>query len=88
MVTLNVSLGSTTTAVPEVTGLDEANARATLENAGWKVEVRDTTTGNADEDGIVITQEPAPGDQAEPGTTVVIYVARFEEPPPEPPPSP
>jgi eukaryotic-like serine/threonine-protein kinase len=86
-VTLNVSLGSTTTAVPEVTGLDEANARATLENAGWKVEVRDTTTGNQDEDGIVITQEPAPGDQAEPGTTVVIYVARFEateEPPPSP----
>ena len=87
-VTLNVSLGSTTTAVPEVTGLDEANARATLENAGWKVEVRDTTTANADEDGIVITQDPAPGEQAEPGTRVVIYVARFEEPPPEPPASP
>ena len=86
-VTLNVSLGSTTTAVPEVTGLDEANARATLENEGWKVQVRDTTTGNPDEDGIVITQEPAPGDQAEPGTTVVIYVARFEEAE-EPPPSP
>jgi beta-lactam-binding protein with PASTA domain/predicted Ser/Thr protein kinase len=87
-VTLNVSLGSTTTAVPEVTGLDEANARATLENAGWKVEVRDTTTANPDEDGIVITQDPAPGEQAEPGTRVVIYVARFEEPPPEPPASP
>ena len=87
-VTLNVSLGSTTTAVPEVTGLDEANARATLENAGWKVEVRDTTTANADEDGIVITQDPAPGEQAEPGTRVVIYVARFEEPPTEPPASP
>jgi eukaryotic-like serine/threonine-protein kinase len=87
-VTLNVSLGSTTTAVPEVTGLDEANARATLENAGWKVEVRDTTTANQDEDGIVITQDPAPGEQAEPGTRVVIYVARFQEPPPEPPASP
>jgi eukaryotic-like serine/threonine-protein kinase len=78
-VTLDVSLGVSTTAVPEVTGLDEANARATLENAGWKVEVRDTTTGNPDEDGIVITQNPGPGEQAEPGTTVVIYVARFEE---------
>jgi eukaryotic-like serine/threonine-protein kinase len=87
-VTVNVSLGSTTTAVPEVTGLDEANARATLENAGWKVEVRDTTTANPEEDGIVITQDPAPGEQAEPGTRVVIYVARFEEPPPEPPSSP
>jgi eukaryotic-like serine/threonine-protein kinase len=87
-VTVSVSLGSTTTAVPEVTGLDEANARATLENAGWRVEVRDTTTANPEEDGIVITQDPAPGEQAEPGTRVVIYVARFEEPPPEPPSSP
>jgi len=87
-VTLNVSLGSTTTAVPEVTGLDEANARATLENAGWKVEVRDTTTANPDEDGIVITQDPAPGEQAEPGSRVVIYVARLESADPAPPPAP
>jgi eukaryotic-like serine/threonine-protein kinase len=83
-VTLNVSLGSTTTAVPEVVGLDEANARATLENEGWRVEVSDTTTGNPEEDGIVITQDPGPGEQAEPGSTVVIFVARFQEPEEEP----
>ncbi len=82
--TLNVSLGSTTTAVPEVTGLSEADARATLENAGWNVEVRDTTTANPDEDGLVITQDPAPGEQAEPGSTVVIFVARLESADPQP----
>jgi beta-lactam-binding protein with PASTA domain len=89
-VTLNVSLGSTATAVPDVVGLDEPNARATLQNGGWRVVVRDTTTGNADEDGIVITQEPGPGEEAEPGSQVVIYVARFtqteteEQPPAQP----
>jgi eukaryotic-like serine/threonine-protein kinase len=88
-VTLNVSLGVSTTSVPEVVGLDEANAQATLENEGWSVVIRDTTTANPDEDGIVITQDPAPGDQAEPGSRVVLYVARFQEPEePEPPPSP
>jgi serine/threonine-protein kinase len=83
-VTLNVSIGSTTTSVPEVVGLDEANAQATLENAGWTVEVRDTTTANPDEDGIVVTQDPAPGEQAEPGSTVVIFVARLESQDPQP----
>jgi eukaryotic-like serine/threonine-protein kinase len=88
-VTLNVSLGVSTTSVPEVVGLDEANAQATLENEGWSVVVRDTTTANPDEDGIVITQDPAPGDQAEPGSRVVLYVARFQEQEePQPPPSP
>jgi serine/threonine-protein kinase len=89
-VTLNVSLGVSTTSVPEVVGLDEANAQATLENEGWSVVIRDTTTANPDEDGIVITQDPAPGEQAEPGSRVVLYVARFQEPeePEPPPPSP
>jgi serine/threonine-protein kinase len=90
-VTLDVSLGVSTTAVPDVTGLDEANARATLENAGFRVVMRETTTGNPDEDGVVITQNPAPGEQAEPGSRVVLYVARFQEQPepqPEPQPSP
>jgi eukaryotic-like serine/threonine-protein kinase len=87
-VTLDVSLGVSTTAVPDVTTLDEANARATLENAGFRVVVRDTTTGKPDEDGTVITQNPAPGEQAEPGSQVVIYVARFQGAEPAPQPSP
>src|SRR5215210_4896511 len=83
-VTVNVSLGTTTTTVPEVVGLDEGTARAQLENEGWRVEVRDTTTANPEEDGVVVTQDPAPGEEAEAGTRVVIYVARVEIPPPSP----
>ena len=90
-VTLNVSTGISTTAVPDVVGEEEASARATLQNEGWRVLIRDTPTTNPDEDGIVITQTPAPGEQAEPRSQVIIYVGRFqelEEPPPPPAPSP
>jgi serine/threonine-protein kinase len=78
-VTLNVSRGITTTAVPDVVGEEEANARATLQNEGWRVLVRDTPTTNPDDDGIVTTQNPAPGAQAEPGSQVIIYVGRYQE---------
>ena len=93
-VTLNVSVGVTTTSVPDVVGEDESSARASLENEGWSVLIRDTPTGNADEEGVVITQTPPPGEQAEPGSQVVIYVGRYDEslepqpPPVEPPPPP
>jgi serine/threonine-protein kinase len=86
-VTLNVSSGTTTTAVPDVVGEEEASARATLQNEGWRVLIRDTPTTNPDEDGLVVTQAPAPGEQAEPGAQVIIYIGRFqeiEEPPPPP----
>jgi serine/threonine-protein kinase len=86
-VTLNVSSGTTTTAVPDVVGEEEASARATLQNEGWRVLIRDTPTTNPDEDGLVVTQTPAPGEQAEPGAQVIIYIGRFqeiEEPPPPP----
>ncbi|HEU4941704.1 MAG TPA: PASTA domain-containing protein, partial [Gaiellaceae bacterium] len=78
-VTLNVSLGISTTAVPDVVGEEEASARATLENEEWRVLIRDTPTTNPDEDGIVVTQSPAGGEQAEPGSQVIIYVGRYQE---------
>ena len=93
-VTLNVSTGQSTTAVPDVVGEEEASARATLQNEGWRVLIRDTPTTNPDEDGFVITQTPPPGEQADPGSQVIIYVGRFQEigppppPPDEPPPPP
>jgi serine/threonine-protein kinase len=96
-VTLSVSTGSTATTVPEVVGEDEASARASLENEGWEVVVRDTATEDPAEDGIVVSQNPAPGAEAEPGSTVTIFVGRLEtvepppppvEPPPPPPPPP
>jgi eukaryotic-like serine/threonine-protein kinase len=89
-VTLGVSTGSTTTSVPDVVGDDEETARTTLENDGWTVVVRDTGTDDSTEDGHVLSQTPAAGAQAKPGSRVTIYVGRFQpvEPPPGPPPPP
>jgi len=87
-VTLSVSTGESTTAVPDVTGQDETSARASLENEGWTVAVRDTATEDPAEDGFVISQNPAPGAEAEPGSTVTIVVGRLELAEPPPPPSP
>ena len=93
--TLNVSTGDSTTAIPDVRGLEESSAQATLENEGWQVVIRDTPTGNPDEEGIVISQTPPPGEQAEPGSRVTLFVGRFQQetqpettPPPAPPPPP
>ncbi|MGH3079666.1 MAG: Stk1 family PASTA domain-containing Ser/Thr kinase [Gaiellaceae bacterium] len=92
-VTLNVSTGRETATVPEVVGQDEESARASLENEGWTVTVRYTGTDDPAEDGIVISQTPAPGTEADPGSTVTLVVGQLEvveppPPPPEPPPPP
>jgi beta-lactam-binding protein with PASTA domain/predicted Ser/Thr protein kinase len=89
-VTLSVSTGQESATVPEVVGQDEESARASLENEGWQVSVRYTGTDDPAEDGIVISQNPAPGGEAEPGSTVTLVVGQLEvvEPPPPPPPPP
>jgi beta-lactam-binding protein with PASTA domain/predicted Ser/Thr protein kinase len=87
-VTLSVSTGQSTTAIPDVRGLDESSAQATLENEGWQVVIRDTPTQNPDEEGIVISQTPPPGQQAEPGARVTLFVGRLQQQPQPPPPPP
>jgi eukaryotic-like serine/threonine-protein kinase len=88
-VTVSVSTGQSTTSVPDVRGLEESNAQATLENEGWNVVIRDTPTQNPDEDGVVISQTPPPGQQAQPGARVTLFVGRLQQQPaPAPPPPP
>jgi serine/threonine-protein kinase len=87
-VTVSVSTGQSTTSIPDVRGLDEASAQATLENEGWQVVIRDTPTQNPDEDGVVISQTPPPGQQAEPGSRVTLFVGRLQQQPSPPPPPP
>jgi beta-lactam-binding protein with PASTA domain len=52
------------------------------------VTVRYTGTDDPAEDGIVISQNPAPGSEAEPGSTVTLVVGQLEVVEPPPPPSP
>jgi eukaryotic-like serine/threonine-protein kinase len=76
-VTLSVSQGPSTTAVPDVTTQDFAIAQATLEAAGfrWRVVYEDTAESSFD--GIVISQDPIGGSQAKPDSLVTLFVGRF-----------
>jgi serine/threonine-protein kinase len=72
-VTITVSKGQPQVAVPNVIGQNEENARAALEDAGFKVKV--TKKESADQpDGTVLSQRPASGDRPK-GSTVTIVVA-------------
>jgi membrane peptidoglycan carboxypeptidase len=76
--------------VPDVVGDSEADATATLQNAGYKVTVRQSN--RSDPKGTVVNQSPRGA--ALPGETITIYVstgyvppATTEAPPPSAPPS-
>jgi eukaryotic-like serine/threonine-protein kinase len=80
-VTLSVSKGPTTTAVPDVTSSDEATATATLQNSGFNVKVKKQPTTDPSQDGIVLDQDPVGGTNAQPGSTVTIFVGHASGPP-------
>jgi eukaryotic-like serine/threonine-protein kinase len=78
-VTVSVSQGPATVAVPDVTFQDVAIARATLENAGFRVrEVLEPTSDPASE-GVVVGQDPVGGGRAEPGSLVTLFVGQLVE---------
>jgi serine/threonine-protein kinase len=79
-VIVSVSKGPSTTAVPDVEGLDTATAKAQLQNAGFKVAVQTQNTQDPAEDGIVITQDPRGGSQAQLKSTVLITVGKLVAP--------
>jgi serine/threonine-protein kinase len=81
-VTLSVSKGPTTVEVPDVTGLDLGSARQTLRAAGFTVTVTVTDTEDESLDGLVASQSPLGGTQAEPKSSVSIEVWRYVAPPP------
>jgi len=73
-VTLKVSKGPSTNAVPDVTGLDQDTATGTLRSAGFQVAVQQRDTTDPTEDGIVLSQAPSSGKQVSIGSTVTIVV--------------
>lgn len=70
-INLVVAAGST---VPNVTGMTEEDATATLETAGYEVSVSSEPSDEVDE-GRVIAQEPDPGAEYEQGQTVTILIS-------------
>ncbi|HSC90024.1 MAG TPA: Stk1 family PASTA domain-containing Ser/Thr kinase [Gaiellaceae bacterium] len=79
-ITLTVSKGPTTAAVPDVTSLDRDTAVQTLRDSGFKASVTQEDTTDPSLDGVVLSQDPGGGAQAEPGATVTIAVGRYVEP--------
>jgi beta-lactam-binding protein with PASTA domain len=74
-VALTVSKGQEQVPVPDVTGRTADEARTILEGAGFRVKVKEQTTGNPLEDGVVLEQRPGTGDQPK-GSAVTIIVGR------------
>src|SRR5207245_812414 len=81
-ITLSVSKGPKTSAVPDVTSQDQASAQEQLKASGFRVRIVTQPTTDQSQDGIVLSQDPAGGTQAPPGTVVTIVVGKLSSGPP------
>ncbi len=80
-VTLSVSRGPQTVAVPDVALQSVADARTTLRAAGFRVSIVRQETDDEALDGLVMSQDPAGGTQADPDSVVTLTVGEFVPPP-------
>jgi serine/threonine-protein kinase len=78
-ITITVSSGPEQVNVPELVGLSAAEARRELRAAGLEPAERSTPVDAADQDGVVVDQEPEVGAEVDEGSTVVIVIGAFEE---------
>jgi serine/threonine-protein kinase len=76
-ITLTVSKGPTTSTVPDVTSISQADAITQLRASGFKVQVVSQPVTDPNQEGIVQTQDPAGNTKAPPGSTVTIAVGKF-----------
>jgi serine/threonine-protein kinase len=65
--------------VPDVVGLTEQEAERRILRAGFEPSFRDDTT-STEPNGTVTDQIPGPGETADQGSTVTVFVSRFVEP--------
>jgi serine/threonine-protein kinase len=75
----NVALGTgtrSTREVPDVTGPQASDARATLRSAGFTVRTQYRAPPSPEEEDEVLTQQPGPGTSAPDLTQVTIFVGR------------
>jgi serine/threonine-protein kinase len=73
-VKLTVSSGPGSGTVPSTAGLTLEEAKEKLENAGFKVKVRNVSSSSVEE-GLVIHSEPPGGETATKGSTVTLFVS-------------
>jgi serine/threonine-protein kinase len=82
VVQISISEGPATASVPSVVGQTADLAQLALEDAGFAVGVQQVETTDLAQDSVVQSQNPSAGVQAEPGSTVTIFVGLYVEPPP------
>src|SRR6266542_3746510 len=83
IVTISVSNGKAPkTPVPNVVGRTKDDAKSRLEAAGFKVQVVLQDVDDPTRDGIVLSQSPRGGKEAQLGSTVTIVVGKFTGKPP------
>jgi penicillin-binding protein 1A len=88
-VTINISDGKgpppvPKNEVPNVVTMSKAEATAVLKDAGFKVSSVNQCTEDKDENGLVLSQDPAGGAKAKEGSTVTIWVGKYDGPDPCP----
>ncbi len=79
-VTIVVSKGQPTAAVPNVIGRTRSSAVSTLRAKGFVVSISEQQTDVQAQDGKVVDQFPAPGSKNAKGSTVTIFVGSFTAP--------
>jgi serine/threonine-protein kinase len=77
-ITLSVSKGPATTQVPDVTGQNQSTAESILSGAGLTPSVVYEPVTDPSQDGIVQSQDPAPGSDAKSGEVVIIHVGQLQ----------
>ncbi|HEY0815380.1 MAG TPA: PASTA domain-containing protein, partial [Pseudonocardia sp.] len=73
-VDVTVGVQQTTVALPDVTGQDEDTARQTLQGKGFQVTSKDVDGSAAK--GTVVSTDPAPNAQVQPGSTITLQVSK------------
>lgn len=87
-VTIEIAEPPSTVAVPDVTGLSRSEAERELGTRDLSISYDDPRYHNDIPSGAVISQNPNPGTQVAPNTTVVLVLSLGPEPAPEPEPDP
>ena len=77
-ITLSVSKGPATTQVPDVTGQSQSVAEQILTGAGLTPSVVYDPVTDPSQDGIVQSEDPAPGSDAKAGEVVIIHVGQLQ----------
>ncbi|HEY4975723.1 MAG TPA: PASTA domain-containing protein, partial [Gaiellaceae bacterium] len=79
-ITLSVSKGPQTVTVPSVLGFDSTSAESTIMSYGFQYETAYRDVTDPSQNDIVQDQSPKGNKQADPNSTVTIYIGNYVAP--------